>query len=135
MKATNPAAINPTYPWAAPGHAPIIDVCGYGGVAIPQGSGHRRGSQLPAKPRVQWTAGGQAEVAWSIYADHFGGYQYRLCPTGNAMTEDCFEAGALDFANKQIVPTSSSQEGLPLRRLLCLRHHHLLLQLSMHRPL
>ena len=60
------------------------------------------GSQtLPARDTgVEWTAGGVYEVAWTLQANHGGGYQYRLCPKPSAQTEECFRAHPLDFADK-----------------------------------
>ena len=38
---------------------------------------------LPEFPTsTVWKIGGEAEVIWQITANHGGGYQYRLCPTG-----------------------------------------------------
>lgn len=121
MVNTNKKVANPTYPWGAPGHAPIMDVCGYGGVAIPQGTGTRKGSFLPPKTPVKWQAGFKAEVAWSVYSDHFGGYQYRVCPTDdfqpNTKTteqmEACFENNVLEFVtnNHEIRPITGGGKG------------------------
>lgn len=51
---------------------------------------------------TEWKRGSIAEVAWSIWANHGGGYSYRLCklPTeGRAgLTEECFQQTPLDFA-------------------------------------
>jgi hypothetical protein len=40
------------------------------------------------------------EAEWSIYANHGGGYSYRLCKKveGQPMTEECYQQGHLDFA-------------------------------------
>ena len=47
-----------------------------------------RGSELPALPTATvWRAGQEAEVTWQITANHGGGYQYRLCPGDQALTE------------------------------------------------
>ena len=52
------------------------------------------------------------EVAWTIEFNHGGGYQYRLCPAGEAQTEACFQrmplafvagGAALRFANQTVV--------------------------------
>ena len=45
-----------------------------------------------------WTVGGEAEVIWQILANHGGGYQYRLCPSGESLTEACFQRHALAFS-------------------------------------
>ena len=39
------------------------------------------------------------EVAWTHKAWHGGGYQYRLCPAGSDLTEDCFQAHPVPFAD------------------------------------
>ena len=44
-------------------------------------------------PRV----GGLVEVAWTVRTNHGGGYQYRLCPAGSKLTEDCFHKMPLPF--------------------------------------
>ena len=31
------------------------------------------------------------ETLWSIRANHGGGYQYRLCPLEDTLTEECFK--------------------------------------------
>ena len=48
---------------------------------------------------INWQAGGVAEVSFGLFVNHGGGYQYRLCPTSKAMSEDCFEANVLEFAS------------------------------------
>jgi len=47
--------------------------------------------------KTVWIAGGIAEVAWAIQANHGGGYQYRLCPAGSNLTEECFQKHPLEF--------------------------------------
>ena len=61
-----------------------------------------RGSELPRLPSVpapSWAAGSTVEVAWSHKAWHGGGYQYRLCPVGQTLSEACFQALPLPFAD------------------------------------
>jgi len=100
-------------PWRAPGRAPVVDSCGdasgykpggAGGFAAEVPAGYNkfdRGSDvLPADTPTTWKAGGTAEVAWAIAAQHGGGYSYRLCPKGNELTEACFQANHLSFANR-----------------------------------
>jgi hypothetical protein len=56
------------------------------------------GSKLPHTPSgVQWTAGAAVEVAWTLQANHGGGYSYRLCPLGQELDEECFKRLPLDF--------------------------------------
>jgi len=98
-------------PWRAPGYAPIMDPCGIAGgykthgvpgnggnppVGITQGA---RGSELPVVHKTQWKAGSTAEVSWSIFANHGGGYQYRLCPADSDLTEDCFQRFPLSYSS------------------------------------
>ena len=65
-------------------------------------SGGTRGRDmrdLPSAPADVWTAGGTAEVAWAITANHGGGYAYRLCPlSDNELSEECFQSNHLSFA-------------------------------------
>merc|ERR1740117_444564 len=102
-------------PWRAPGFAPVIDSCGSAGGRIPgQGAGGfgasfvnttnaklgDLGSQsLPARDTgVEWTAGEVYEVAWTLQANHGGGYSYRLCPADHTewkLDEDCLNAHPL----------------------------------------
>eukprot|EP00660_Eupelagonema_oceanica_P014989 gene14989-5350_t len=65
-----------------------------------------KGSEVPfgagtssPNPVTRWTAGSTQEVAWAITANHGGGYQYRLCPRSEALTEACFQKTPLEFAN------------------------------------
>ena len=39
-----------------------------------------------------WTAGTEVTVAWTLKAQHGGGYQYRLCPAASDLVEECFQA-------------------------------------------
>jgi len=65
------------------------------------------GSAAPTddQPVTTWVAGGKAEVAqggW--YANHGGGYQWRLCPASKftadgAKNEECFQSMPLDYAS------------------------------------
>ena len=50
---------------------------------------------------VKWTAGEVYEVSWAIQSNHGGGYQYRLCPADQDLTEECFFKIPLDFVGKQ----------------------------------
>ena len=38
-------------------------------------------------------------MRWQQTAGHGGGYQYRLCPASEPLTEACFQAHSLTFAN------------------------------------
>jgi len=101
-------------PWRSPGTAgagnPNFSPCGINSGAsadqpLPFSKGQPRGgsgSNLPPTPMAQrpsWKAGSEQMVEFSIYANHGGGYSYRLCKDdGNPMTEDCYQKMPLDFA-------------------------------------
>ena len=105
-------------PWRRPGSAPVLDACGTAGGRIPgQGAGgfgavyqnttHAKqgdlGSRvLPHTPSgTTWKAGSTVEVAWTLQANHGGGYSYRLCPLESNLTEACFQKTPLDFEGSQ----------------------------------
>lgn len=113
-------SVNDTYrfhPWRAPGSAPVEDACGIAGGTTRKyaGPGHTtfmpvstnqssavqgsRGSQVLAASAVgaTWKIGATAEVKFGIRYNHGGGYQYRLCPADEQLTEDCFQRNALRF--------------------------------------
>jgi len=99
-------------PWRAPGSAPTMDACGLAGGTpwgdnVPEwgeyvnttfASHGDKGSKLPkVDSSVIWQIGGSAEVTWQITANHGGGYQYRLCPANEELTEECFMKLPLEF--------------------------------------
>lgn len=99
-------------PWRAPGNAPLLDPCGMASGGHHETGGHGeytntkyakvgdKGSEL--QPRIHsgavWAAGSVVEAAWSLRANHGGGYQYRLCPKAWPLTEACFQATPVPFA-------------------------------------
>eukprot|EP00419_Tripos_fusus_P012397 CAMPEP_0172667152 /NCGR_PEP_ID=MMETSP1074-20121228/8242_1 /TAXON_ID=2916 /ORGANISM="Ceratium fusus, Strain PA161109" /LENGTH=438 /DNA_ID=CAMNT_0013483619 /DNA_START=59 /DNA_END=1376 /DNA_ORIENTATION=+ len=108
-------------PWRAPGFAPVVDPCGQAGGEFAYqklggdsvfyntsmaGKG-MMGSKLPPTPvadRTRWVAGTWVEVAWGPRYNHGGGYQYRLCPATEPLTEECFQRHPLDFdRGKQVL--------------------------------
>eukprot|EP00039_Didymoeca_costata_P016271 m.287891 g.287891 ORF g.287891 m.287891 type:complete len:373 (-) comp16368_c0_seq18:199-1317(-) len=114
--------VNDTYryhPWRAPGSAPVIDACGMAGgrhssdpgggdaefIATPWAKMGDLGSQVLLKgpPSADWTAGSTVEVAWGIRFNHGGGYQYRLCPASEPLTEACFQKYPLNFSGNPIL--------------------------------
>merc|ERR1712166_43878 len=115
--------VNDTYaynPWRAPGFAPTFDACGMAGGTYPskQGPGSALFSETPfakggdlgsqvllkGKPSAVWAAGSTVEVSWGIRYNHGGGYQYRLCPTSEPLTEECFQKTPLPFdITKQVL--------------------------------
>jgi len=104
-------------PWRYPGAAPVIDSCGVaGGVYQWQGPAAAGGDYQPTANAVRgdlgsnlpkkhsgtvWKVGDEVEVAWTHKAWHGGGYQYRLCPAGSALNEDCFQSNPLPFASSK----------------------------------
>lgn len=94
-------------PWRAPGFAPVLDPCGV--ITGDQPGEHvddapkpgTRGSELPATKGPQWAAGSQQDVSWSLYANHGGGYAYRLCPKSSNLTEECFQRQHLQFVGNK----------------------------------
>merc|ERR1711915_15432 len=102
-------------PWRAPGSSPVFDACGMAGGTRTWG---HHGAQYRTTPHAkqgdygsqslqesteqpQWKAGGTVNVSWSITANHGGGYQYRLCPKGENLTEACFQKNPLNFVGLQ----------------------------------
>jgi len=104
-------------PWRAPGSAgrgnPNFEPCGInsGGNEsfvnpettakdVPKAG---PGTALPfTGPGPVWARGSTVEAAWALYANHAGGYSYRLCKVGNdKVTEECFQQTPLDFATNE----------------------------------
>jgi len=98
-------------PWRAPGSAPVLGsgcgVAGGGDTFNGNGgwppSGMTQGAnalELPAGRATVWSRGSVVEVAWGMWANHGGGYSYRICPNGpgDKITEECFQQHPLDFA-------------------------------------
>jgi hypothetical protein len=96
-------------PWYAPGFAPVFSPCGLA-AGQANGSYPKNGDVAPAgfKPGddgrdlkqtipTTWPIGSIQEVAWSIAANHGGGYAVRLCPIDADLTEDCFQSNHLSF--------------------------------------
>ena len=100
-------------PWRAPGNAPVFDPCGMAGGGPKQQGGEAKytttkfakqgdlGTKVlpPAPTGIVWPAGGIATTKWSIRANHGGGYQFRLCPASEPLTEACFQRTPLEFAS------------------------------------
>merc|ERR1719421_1530849 len=55
----------------------------------------------PSGDKTVWTAGKNAEVMFAIVVNHGGGYQYRLCPKGGKIDEQCFQSNPLTFATQK----------------------------------
>lgn len=95
-------------PWRSPGYSPVGSPCGLagGGPTKHPGNGATAppgvkqgfdGRLLPEGSKTSWVRGSVQEVAWSIRANHGGGYAYRLCPKTGNLTEECFQAHHLEF--------------------------------------
>jgi len=116
-----------TNPWGAPGRAKLHSPCGvYGGnpYGCPAGDENSRGHACPQGGHAfgqdsraaygktlknivetEVTAGQELDMHWTPKANHGGGYSYRLCKTPEdgdmtKLTEECFQAGHLDFVGK-----------------------------------
>lgn len=110
-----PIPSEPTFhnPWRAPGRAPIMSPCGVAGgssnadsgsgtgawspTGVKQGFDQREMPEVAQGIRAVWEAGSEQEVAWSMRANHGGGYSWRLCPKSENLTEDCFQRNHLKF--------------------------------------
>jgi len=100
-------------PWEAPGFAPVVSSCGIaagwyeenysdGGVAPPGYGPGFDGRDLPqlGGQTTEWPVGSAQEVSWFFSANHGGGYAYRLCPTSEGMSEECFQSHHLAFVGE-----------------------------------
>lgn len=99
-------------PWRAPGQAPVYDPCGMAGgstkarfnageynTTIYAKQGDLGSKTLKARPSgTVWTRGSVAKTRWQQSANHGGGYQFRLCPASEPLTEECFQKMPLAFA-------------------------------------
>jgi len=98
-------------PWRSPGRAPNGNPCGMAGgyrvgghptPEIPDGFNQFvNGTSIPpldAEP-MHWKIGSHAEVGWSVWANHGGGYSYRLMPVDIEQTEVNFQQHHLDFVS------------------------------------
>jgi len=93
------ADIYANHPWRGPGSAPSLSPCGRNGFNHGAKFGVD-GRDMPATAlslRKRWVAGTSVEVAFALTANHGGGYQYRLCPSGGDQTEQCFQNTPLEF--------------------------------------
>jgi hypothetical protein len=78
--------------WRAPGTSMPVSPCG-------SASATEDGTKLPPVEVMSWQQGTTAEVAWSLWANHGGGYTWRLCPQTADITEECFSKYPLNFAS------------------------------------
>lgn len=67
--------------------------------------------------RTKWQKGSVVEAAHILYSNHAGGYSYRLCKQSAQMTEECFQAGHLNFAGDTHIiqwgPDKSTRKEIP----------------------
>jgi hypothetical protein len=69
------------------------------------------GSNLPVTATgTVWKAGGTGLTGWFIRANHGGGYQFRLCPRSEPLTEECFQKTPLQFVGPQFLRWSDGHE-------------------------
>jgi hypothetical protein len=104
-------------PWRSPGTTgranSMFQPCGVNsGSKLPQPAGlppaagqlaGANGTDLPvltSGSQATWESGSVVEAGWAIYANHGGGYAYRLCKKvdGQELTEECFQQTHLNFA-------------------------------------
>ena len=128
-------------PWYAPGTAHVFTPCGAAGgnpEGCPRGhpgknncpgGGHSMGpsaEQYYSKrtvPVTSWARGSVQNVAFTLSANHGGGYQYRICKVPisgrGGVTEECFQKTPLEFhgSNHQIAYNAdeSSWKSIPAR--------------------
>jgi len=110
-QAGSPSDVYKFMPWRAPGSAVLVDPCGVaGGSPIKQGNG---GEYYPTKFAKQgdlgsealepldsgavWRAGETVQTSIFIQANHAGGWQFRLCPASEPLTEECFQRHPVPF--------------------------------------
>lgn len=77
--------------------------CGGGSYDSSSEDWDARKMHFPDAPITVWAAGSAQEVGWGVWANHGGGYAYRLCKLGyggrTALTEECFQQGHLNFSS------------------------------------
>merc|ERR1719460_3571956 len=70
-------------------------------------------NQSSTTPHLQ--AGTWVEVAWGPRYNHGGGYQYRLCPASEPLTEECFQRHPLEFdRTKQVLKWNNGTLEYPM---------------------
>mmetsp|Transcript_112753 Transcript_112753/g.158175 ORF Transcript_112753/g.158175 Transcript_112753/m.158175 type:complete len:345 (-) Transcript_112753:49-1083(-) len=104
---SGPHDFSRTMPWRAPGTAPVLGsgcgVAGGGPKELDNGGipppGFEQGVDfltIPEQEPTVYKRGSVVEMAWATFANHGGGYSWRLCPKGN-VSEECFLQNTLDF--------------------------------------
>lgn len=97
-------------PWRSPGHGPVLSPCGiaggyYNNTVVMEPTDIEPGMDGRDLPKLVdthtvWEAGSIQEVAWGVYANHGGGYAYRLCPADDVTETGC-QGGHLDFVGNE----------------------------------
>lgn len=87
---------------------------GPGGHPPPGHNWGDKGSDLPMVEKTLWDIGSTVKVSWGIAANHGGGYQYRLCPKREKLTEECFQRMPLPFASDMQVLLLSNGTALEI---------------------
>ena len=101
-------------PWRAPGTAPVYGsgcgAAGGGPKAYDNGGfppdGYKQGEDFLNAPELPtktvWKRGSVQEVAWATFANHGGGYSWRICKKGEGKyynaSEECFQNNVLTFS-------------------------------------
>jgi len=107
-----PADWTSRMPWRWPGSAPVLGsgcgVAGGGKMWNPNGGWPATGMSLGMDPLhvlpkatnpTLWSLGSVVQVAFGVWANHGGGYSYRLCKNDPAqVTEECFQRTPLQFS-------------------------------------
>lgn len=105
-----------------------MNPCGVAGGDVKQGKpgnggdpppGYKQGfhgDKMPPLKGDRWQRtykqGDVVEMAWSLVANHGGGYQYRLCPKSEVQTEECFQKTPLEFVgDEQYIQYATYQGG------------------------
>ena len=128
------------HPWRSPGTAgkgnPKFQPCGVNSGSKPTfpdppAAGQKQfanGTDLPpTRITTKWKIGSIVDAGWSIYANHGGGYSYRLCKKekGKEVTEECFQQTQLNFASN-FTTINNSMDRLVLK-ITCTRLDFVLL--------
>merc|ERR1712039_909106 len=137
-RTVNQAAVPGSYedmwkfnPWRSPGVAPVSDPCGMAGGALQAGfnaaeynttkfakQGDLGSKVLPKRPTgTVWKKGSVIYTTWAATANHGGGYQFRLCPASEPLTEECFKKMPLKWATptKQTVLFQNSSKNFDIK--------------------
>jgi len=108
-------------PFRSPGSSIPLDACGIASGFLPTAAvqfAHEfsssveqgtKGTHLPPGTVTTWTADSVVEASFSLMVNHGGGYQYRVCPKSEEMTNDCFEQNPLSFETDTHIVTTNQK--------------------------